>query len=418
MAKLAINGGNKAAEGLAQQVPVWPKATEEGRKVLLEMLESSHWGRLYPNSKVEQFEQVFAKYQDARYGIAVTNGTVSLELCLKAGGTEPGDEVIVPAVTFIATVSAVTEVGAIPIFVDSHPDTLSIDANAIEKAITPRTKAVIAVHYGGYPVDFDAILPIVRKHNLLFIEDAAHAHGTEWKKRKVGAIGDFGSFSFQESKSLTAGEGGIVLTNKEELAEKARLIHNIGRKVGTPGYLHLILSSNYRMTEFQGALLLSQMKHLPEWTELKDENGEYLAAELGKVGGVEPLKRDSRITKRGYYFFIIRYNSDEFKGLPRDKFIEALNAEGVPCYAAYGVPLYKNPAFKKENLKGIWAKGISPIPDYEKLYLPVAEKFCTHQQVVLPHTVLMADRSGIQMIIDSITKIKNNIGELNDKIGN
>lgn len=418
MAKLAINGGNKAAEGLTQKVPIWPKATEEDKKVLLEVLESSRWCRIYPNSKVEQFEQTFAKYQDAKHGIAVANGTVSLELCLKAGGVEPGDEVIVPAVTFIATVSAISEVGAIPVFVDSHPDTLSIDAKAIEKAITRRTKAVIVVHYGGYPVDFDAILPIVTKHNLLFIEDAAHAHGTEWKKRKVGAIGDFGSFSFQESKSLTAGEGGIVLTNDTELAEKADLIHNIGRKVGIPEYLHLILSSNYRMTEFQGALLLSQMKHLSEWIELKHENGEYLARELAKIGGVEPLKRDPRITKRGYYFFIIKYNSDEFKGLARDKFIEALNAEGVHSDAAYGVPLYRNPAFKKENLKGIWAKGIGPIPDYEKLYLPVAEKFCTHQQVTLPHTVLMADRSGIQMVIDSITKIKNNIGELNDKIGN
>ena len=412
MPKLAINGGNKAAEGLTQQVPIWPKATEEGKKTLLEILESSHWGRLYPKSRVEQFEQTFAKYQDARHGIAVANGTVSLELCLKAGGVEPGDEVIVPAVTFIATVSAVTEVGAIPVFVDSHPDTISIDAKAIEKAITSRTKAVMAVHYGGYPVDFDAILPMVRKHNLLFIEDCAHAHGSEWKRKKVGAIGDFGSFSFQESKSLTAGEGGIVLSNNEELAEKARLIHNIGRKVGIPGYLHLILSSNYRMTEFQGALLLSQMKHLSEWTELKHENGEYLAAELTKVAGVEPLKRDPRITKRGYYFFIIKYDSDEFKGLARDKFIEALNAEGVPCNAAYGVPLYQNPAFKKENLKGIWAKGVGPIPDYETLYLPVAEEFCTHQQITLPHTVLMVDRSGIQMIIDSITKIKDNVEEL------
>jgi len=412
MTKLAINGGNKAAEGLAQQVPVWPKATEEDKKTLLEVLESSHWGRLYPNSKVEQFEQVFVKYHDAEYGIAVANGSVSLELCLKAGGIEPGDEVILPAVTFIATVSAVTEVGAIPVFVDSHPDTISIDPKAIEKAITARTKAVIAVHYGGYPVDFDAILPIVRKHNLLFVEDAAHAHGTEWKKRKVGAIGDFGSFSFQESKSLTAGEGGIVLTNNEELAEKARLIHNIGRKVGTPGYLHLTLSSNYRMTEFQGALLLSQMKRLPEWIELKHQNGEYLASELSKIGGIEPLKRDPRITKRGYYFFIIKYDSDEFKGLARDKFIEALNAEGVPSSAAYGVPLYKNPAFEKENLRGIWAQGIGPIPDYEKLYLPVAEEFCTHQQITLPHTVLMADRSGIQMIIDSIAKIKDNMEEL------
>lgn len=412
MPKLAINGGNKAAEKLCQKIPVWPKADRKDEKAILEVLQSSHWGCLYSNSKVEQFEQVFAKHQDAKYGIAVANGTVSLELSLKAGGIKPGDEVIVPAISFLATVSAVTEVGAIPIFVDINPDTISIDANAIEKAITKKTRAIIVVHYGGYPADFDIILPIAKKHNLLFIEDAAHAHGTEWKGRKVGATGDLGSFSFQESKPLTAGEGGIVLTNNQRLAEKARLIHNIGRKVGTPGYVHFTLSSNYRMTEFQGALLLSQMRRLPEWTELKHKNGEYLAIELHKIGGVEPLKRDPRITKRGYYFFIIKYDSNQFKELPRDKFIEALNAEGVPCSVAYGVPLYENPAFRKENLKNIWAESVGPIPDYEKLRLPIAEEFCTHQQITLLHTVLMTDRSGIQMIIDSIAKIKNNVDEL------
>ena len=412
MAKLAINGGKKAAEGLAKKIPAWPQASRDDKEAILRVIDSSSWCSLHPESQVQQFEQAFAKYQQADYGIAVANGTVSLELCLKAGGIEPGDEVIVPAVTFIATVSSVTEVGAIPVFVDSVPDTLSIDPKEIEKAITSRTKALIAVHYGGYPVDFDAMLPIVKKRNLLFIEDAAHAHGTEWKKRKVGAIGDFGSFSFQQGKSLTAGEGGIVLTNNAKLAEKARLIHNIGRKMGMPGYLHLVLSSNYRMTEFQGALLLSQIKRLPEWIELKHQNGEYLASELSKIGGIEPLKRDPRITKRGYYFFIIKYDSDEFKGLARDKFIDALRAEGVGCGTGYGVPLYRNPAFEKENLKGIWAKSVGPIPDFEKLFLPVAEEFCAHQQVTIGHPVLMVDRSGIQMIIDSIVKIKDNVDEL------
>ncbi|MEM3423836.1 MAG: DegT/DnrJ/EryC1/StrS family aminotransferase [Nitrososphaeria archaeon] len=412
MAKLAIKGGNKAAERLKDLIPMWPQWSEEDKKALLEVLESAHWCRLYSNSKVENFEKTFAQYHDAKYGIAVANGTVSLELALKAGGIEPGDEVIVPAVTFIATASAVTEVGGIPIFVDVDPETITITPEAIETSITSRTKAIIGVHYGGYPIDFDSILPIVKKHNLLFIEDAAHAHGTEWKGRKVGAIGDFGSFSFQESKSLTAGEGGIVLTDKEELWEKAYLIHNIGRKVGSPGYIHLILSSNYRMTEFQGALLLTQIKYLDYWTNLKYENGKYLASELRKIGGVEPLKEDSRITKRGYYFFIIRYNSDEFKGLPRDRFIEALQAEGVPCGKGYGVPLYRNPAFNRESLKGTWGSHIKNIPNYENLYLPIAENFCTNQQVTIPHTVLMSGHSGIQMIIDSITKIKENVDEI------
>lgn len=411
MAILAINGGSKAAEGLAERVPRWPKVTEEDRKALLEVLESCRWDRS-AGSKLEQFEQAFAEYHDAKYGIAVANGTVSLELCLKAGGIEPGDEVIVPAVTFIATVSAVTEVGAIPIFVDSDPDTISIDADCLEKAISPRTRGIIVVHYGGYPVDLDVIVPLAKKHNLLLVEDAAHAHGTEWRGIKIGAMGNFGSFSFQQSKALTSGEGGIVLTNNAKLAERAYLIHNIGREMGVSSYLHCLLSSNYRMTELQGALLLSQMKYLPQSIEFKNQTGKYLADELRKIGGVEPLKEDSRITRRGYYSFVIKYNRHQFKGLPRDRFVQAMRAEGAPGGKGYGVPLYKNSAFKKENLKGIWAKGVGPIPDYENLFLPVAEEFCAHQQVTIGHSYLMVDRTGIQMIIDSIVKIKDNVEEL------
>jgi dTDP-4-amino-4,6-dideoxygalactose transaminase len=390
----------------------WPKITAEDKNAVLEVLESSRWCRIHPQSRVAQFENAFAASHDAVFGIAVCNGTVSLELCLKAGGVAPGDEVVAPAVSFIATASAITEVGAIPVFADIDQETIAIDPDSLEQAITPRTRAVIAVHYGGYPIDFDRILPIVKKHKLILISDAAHAHGTEWKGKKIGAYGDFVSFSFQESKSITAGEGGIVLTNDPDLAEKAKLIHNIGRALTGPSYIHHVLSSNYRMTELQGALLMSQMRHLPQWTDKKHRTGEYLARELSKIGGVAPLKRDPRITKRGYYFFVIRYNQEEFKGLARNKFVDALNTRGIPCGMGYGHPLYKNPAFKKENLKGIWPQGIQHIPDYERLHLPAAETFCSHQQVTIPHTVLMEDRSFIQAIIDCIVQIKENADTL------
>lgn len=410
MAKLALKGGTPCAKGL--KVPKWPIWDEEDKKCLCEVLDSGKWCRVFAGSKVEQFEQAFAKYHNAKYAIATANGTVSLQLALRAGGIKPGDEVIVPAVTFIASAGAVTEIGAVPIFVDSDPETLSISPEAIESAITKRTRAIIVVHYGGYPVDFDRILTIARKHNLLVVEDAAHAHGSEWKGRKVGGIGDFGSFSFQETKSLTAGEGGIVLTDNKELAEKARLIHNIGRVVGKRDYDHLLLASNYRMSEFQGALLMSQLKKLPTQIEHKHNNGEFLAKELTRIGGVKPLKRDPRITKRGYYFFIIRYDEKEFGDVSKDKFIEALKAEGVPCYSGYGMPLYKQPAFRKERVKEILPEGIGPIPDYENLHLPVAEKFCAREQITIIHNVLLIDRTGIQMIIDAIVKIKENIDEL------
>jgi len=410
MSKLAINGGPAEASELMEKIPRWPVFDEEDKEALIETLESRHWCRLYPNSKADLFEKAFAEYHDAKYGIAVSNGTVSLELSLKTVGVGIGDEVLIPAITFIATASAVTEVGAIPVFVDIDPETATMSPEALKNSITERTKAVIVVHYGGYPANFDDILPKIKKNNLFLIEDAAHAHGTEWKGRKIGAIGDMGSFSFQESKSLTAGEGGIVLTNREDLAEKARLIHNIGRVLGRPGYEHYILSSNYRLSELQAALLLSSLRRLPEQVDVKHNNGEYLASELKKIGGVEPLKRDPRITKRGYYFFVIRYDPKEFNGLPRDKFLEALRAEGVPAGKGYGMPLYKQPAFRKEKLKGVLPKGIQA-PDYENLYLPASEEFSVCQ-ITLPHQILLADREALDLIVRSIEKIKENVDEI------
>jgi len=409
VAKLATNGAPSEASRLKDTIPRWPEFSEDDKKALIEVLESKKWCRIYPGSKVESFEKAFSEYHDARYGIAVANGTVALELALETTGVAVG-EVLVPAVTFIATASAVTEVGAVPIFVDINPETATMDPEDLEKSVTERTKAVIVVHYGGYPADFDEILPVVKKHNLSLIEDCAHAHGTEWKGRKVGAIGDMGGFSFQESKSISAGEGGIVLTNDDDLAEKARLIHNIGRVVGRPGYEHHILSSNYRMTEFQGALLLSKLKSYPRELETKHSNGDYLAAKLKKIDGVDPLKRESRVTKRGYYFFVIRYDSKEFNGLSKERFVKALNAEGVPAGVGYGMPLYKQPAFKRERLRGVFPKGVQ-LPDYESLFLPNSEEF-TAREVTLPHQILLADREAVDLVVGAVEKIKDNVDEL------
>jgi dTDP-4-amino-4,6-dideoxygalactose transaminase len=385
--------------------------TDGDRKAVMDALDSRRWCRIFPGSRVEEFERSYASWHNALYGVAIANGTVALELSLLTCGVSPGDEVLVPAVTFIASASAIVRAGGVPIFVDSDPETVAIDPKKVQAAITPRTKGIVAVHYGGYPVDFDALLPIAEKHGLFLVEDCAHAQGTEWKGRKVGALGNMGGFSFQESKSLTAGEGGIVLTDDGGLAEQARLLHNIGRVVGRPGYEHHVIASNYRMSELHGALILSQMKRLPEQIDRKHENGLFLANELRKIGGVEPLKKDSRITKRGYYFFILRYNSNEFKGLHRDKFVKALAAEGVPCYAGYGMPLYRQPCFRTDKVKPLLPKSVK-LPDYEKLNLPVAEKFCAEEQITIPHTVLLAERSGIQSIIDAVAKIKANIDEM------
>jgi dTDP-4-amino-4,6-dideoxygalactose transaminase len=410
MSKLAINGGTPAASTL--QVPEWPILAEDDRKAVIDVLDSRNWGRLIPESKAEAFEHAFAAYQDANYGVAVSNGTVAIELALIAAGIRPGDEVLVPAVTFIASAGAIACVGAIPVFVDSDPETLAISVPAAEQAITSRTRGIVAVHYGGYPVDLDALVPLVEKHDLVLIEDCAHAQGTSWRGRKVGAYGDFGTFSFQHSKSLPAGEGGIVLTNDPDLAEEARLYHNIGRRVGLPGYHHLVLASNYRLPELSAALLLSQFSRLQDQVEERMRNASVLYSGLRAVGGLRPLKDDPRVTQRGYYFDVFRYDKSQFAGVPLQRFIEALRAEGVRCGSGYGIPLYKQPAFNREYVANLLSLPIDQIPDYNNMSLPVAEHFCAEEQVTIPHAVLLAGSGGMEAIVDAVQKIKTHAGEL------
>ncbi len=415
MARLALRGGTPVGE---IRMGPWPPIGDEERTALLRVLESREWCRLTQDSEVGRFEEAFARYHEGKRAIAVSNGTVAIELALLAAGVEAGDEVIVPAVTFIATASAVSMVNAVPVFVDIDPETASIDPAAAEAAITPRTRGIVAVHYGGYPADFDRLLPIAERHGLFLIEDCAHAHGSEWKGRRVGAIGAAGTFSFQMSKSLPGGEGGLVLTDDEGLYERALLLHNIGRAMESRDYGHVVVASNYRMSEFQGAVLASQLGRLPEQVDRKHENGEWLAAELNKIGGLRPLKRDPRITKRGYYFFVTRYDREQFAGAPRERFREALAAEGVGVlWEGYGRPLYHNRAFQREgrgNTGPVRVPSLNPGPDYDSLSLPVSERFCCEEQLVMLHHLLLAERSELQKLVDAVAKIKEHAHELEE----
>ena len=414
MRKLAINGGEQAAGELA--VPPWPYVTDEDRKAVMEALESGQWCRLMiPNSRAEAFETAYAQYHDAKHAIVVSNGTVAIELALVAGGVRPGDGVLVPAVTFIASASAIVRVGAIPIFVDSDPETLSVAASAVEAAITSRTRAILAVHYGGYPVDLDALLPIVEKHDLLLIEDCAHAQGTEWRNRKVGSYGHFGTFSFQNSKALTSGEGGVVLINDDSLYRDTLLYGNIGRDWSQPGYDHCVLASNYRLPELTAALLRSQLNRLQEQVEQRMRAGNILGEGLKSIGGVKPLKADLRITQRGYYFMVLRYDRSQFADVPVSRFIEALRAEGVPCSSGYGMPLYRQPAFGREHVADLLGRKIDEVPDYPNLFLPVAEHFCTEEQITIPHPVLLADRDGVEAVLETVLKVKTHAEELSEQ---
>jgi len=419
MSNLAIKGGPPIApEGLKAK---WPIFGDEEKRALLEVLESGKWWRgAYKDpseSKVGRFETEFCKYLGVKYGVAVTNGTAAIELALKAAGVEAGDEVIVPAVTFIATATAVLAVNAVPIFVDIDPETYQIDPEKVEEAISEKTKAIVPVHYGGYPADMDRIMEIAEEHGLMVIEDCAEAHGSEWRGKKVGGIGHLGAFSFQMGKPLTCGEGGFVSTNDEELAKKCFSYHNIGRVRGRPFYEHHVPAWNLRMTEFQGAILLCQLKRLPEQTERRYVNGEYLARDLEKIGGIHALKRDPRITKRGYYFYLMRYNEEEFGGISRDVFLEALRAEGIPAGKAHNQPLYKNPVFMEMRFGRTGCPVRCPlygkIIDYAKFRCPVAECVYEKEIVALGKDFLL-ERDQVDLVLAAIRKIKENIDELRD----
>lgn len=394
--QLAINGGVPVR---TRPFPQWPVFDDNDRQRVLRTLDSGQWGIDGP-CKVE-FEAKFAAYTGTRFGITVANGSVSLRLGLVAAGIQAGDEVIVPPYTFIATAIAVLECNATPVFVDIEPDTYNLNPELIEQAITPRTRAIIPVHFGGLPADMDRINTIARKHNLTVIEDAAHAHGAEWRGKKAGALADMGSFSFQSSKNLTSGEGGIVTTNDEALAERLRALRSVGRLSTDLWYQHSILGSNYRLGELQATLLLSQLERLEAQTITRNTNGLYLNQELAEIEGITPLKRGAGETRHAYHLYLFKYNAEAFGGTSRNHFIETLAAEGIPALGGYYMPIYHQPYF----LQGEFAPYRKPEMDYSRVSCPVTERACK-EVIWLTQNLLLGDHSDMDDIVQAIRKIR------------
>lgn len=398
--KLAIDGGTPVRN---RPWPQWPVFDETEEQAILEVLRSGKWWSV-EGTKVREFEETFARFQDAQYAVCVTNGTAALEVALRAAHIGCGDEVIVPPYTFIATATAVLAVGATPVFVDVEENSLNIDPTKIEDAITPRTRAIIPVHIGGCPADMDGVMEVARKHNLLVVEDAAQAHAAEWKGHKVGAIGDMGAFSFQASKNLNAGEGGAVVTQDSHWADQVWSVHNVGRVRQGRWYEHHVLGSNFRMTEFQAAILLCQIKRLPEQTELRTRNAQVLTQMLKHIPGILPLEPDPRVTRHAYHLYIFRYDKTAFGGRPREEFLKALNAEGIPCSAGY-VPLYKERVFLNRPLSKDICQ-LSSLKDYSKVHCPVCERACAEEAVWLFQTLLLGDESDMADIATAIEKVR------------
>lgn len=411
MGELALTGGTPLR---TRSTIEWPIHGKEEVDRVTKVVESGKW---WWGENVKEFEQRFAEYHGAKHGITCSNGTIGLILSLKALGITAGDEVIVPAYTFVASATAVTSINAIPVFADVEQDSVNIDFESAEKLVTPHTKAIMVVHFAGLPVDMDKAWAFAKKHNIRLVEDACHSWGTQWKGKGTGALGDIGSFSFQMSKNITAGEGGIVLTDDDELAAIVRSYTHVGRMEGKPWYDHYLLSGNNRMTEMQAALLLAQMDRLPEQTLKREKNAAILNEGLSQVPGISVSPQPAEVTRRSWHIYIFWYNAEEFGGLSREKFLEALQAEGVPCSGGYIHPVHKNPCFQELNA--------SPRPEdkaladlcnergirYDQVSCPVSENLCS-QLVWMGHPVLLEEPSDMETIVEAVRKVQRHQHEI------
>ena len=407
MSELALLGGRKAKN---KAFPEWPMYDDKERRALMDVLESRVWWRT-PGTKTLEFERAFAAFHGARHGVAVTNGTAAIEVIMAALNIGPGDEVIVPDFTFIATASAVLFAGALPVMVDVRPDTYCIDPDLVEAAITPRTKAIIAVHMGGHPADLDRLSKIAREHNLALVEDSSHAHGSEWRGRRIGTFGKAGTFSFQSSKLITAGEGGMIITNDDEVERLARSVHDCGRMPGEWFYSHFIYGSNYRLSEWQGAVLNVQLTRLDKQTAHRHKNARLLDQLLGEIEGMTPQKLDAGCTRNGQYAYIFHVDRDAFGGISTERFIAAMNAEGIPNQASYP-PLHDLDVFKsgeyRKKLSGEQAKAEH---GFLQRNFPQTHR-AAWETVWIPQPALLGDEEDMHEIVAAVKKIQRYAREL------
>ncbi len=412
MGKLAITGGEPVRK---KPFAPWPVYTDKEAAVLQEVLQGHNWGgQPFPGRHADAFARKFAEFQGAKYGQCVNTGTVAIQAALKAVDIRPGDEVIVPAYTWEGTVGPVLLVNAVPVFVDIDPDTYCLDAKLAEKAITPKTRAILPVHLGMRFADMDELCRIARQHNLKVIEDCAHAHGGMWRDRGAGATGDLGAFSFQSSKLITAGEGGAVITNNLEYLERVQSYINAGRASVTDKFKHRIIGFNYRMGEFQAAILEVQLERLPEQAKNRQANMERFEKRIRGTPGLALLKPDPRNTRVAPYGYVFKYFSEPFKGIPRAAFVAALQLEGIPCDGLFYEPVYRSSLFPLNPADFPALSWGRPKPlDLRNMYrCPNAERAAYQEAVWMPHYIFLGSPENVDTIADAVCKVCEGIEEL------
>ncbi len=397
MSKLALYGGTAIR---TKPFPTWPNSSQAMKDQIQKTLDNESWG---VGSKVtKEFEARFAAFHDARHCITTNSGTTALWVALKSAGVKAGDEVIIPSYTFIATATAVLMANAVPVFVDVELDTFNIDPAQIEAVITEKTKVIMPVHIGGNPAQMDKILAVAKKNNIAVIEDAAQAHGAEWNGKKVGALGLGGIFSFQTSKNMTAGEGGAIVTNDDDFNNASFSYHNCGRVVGGQWYEHQHLGGNFRLNALATAMLTAQLDTINDDMNIRDKNRNLIDDALREIPGLSPVRVYPEASRVANHLYLARYDENQFNGLAREKFFEAMRAEGVYTYAGY-VPLYKEKLFITNPDEYPWLKD----RNYHELFMPNTEKLCSEQSVWLKQNHLLGSAEDTQDVIDAFTKVTN-----------
>ncbi len=398
--KPALLGGPRARK---DRFDSWPKFDLTEEKALLDVLRSGHWYR-GNGSMVRKFEESFGAMTGASQVLATCNGTSALGIALAAVGVEAGDEVVVPPYTFVATVNAVLRANALPVFVDTDPETFQMDHRKLEAAVTPAVRAIVPVHLGGNVCEMDAVTAIAQKHRIPVVEDACQAHLAEWRGRKVGTLGDAGCFSFQASKNLTAGEGGAVLFGEAALRERAFAYHNNS---------YTVSGGNHRLTEFQASLLLAQMARIEVQAKTRTENAKYLTTMLKEIPGIRLAAQYSGTTSNAYHLYMLRYSPGEFAGLPRSKFLKALAAEGISASGGYA-PLNTEACISRV----LESRGYRRLfPDSrlkqwrEANRCPENDRLCG-EAVWMTQNMLLGQRSDMEQIAEAFRKIHAHAGAL------
>ncbi len=407
MGKLAISGGHPVR---TQAPPKWPVVGAREVAAVRRVVASGNWS--FDGPRELEFAEKWTAYQDAKHGLLVANGTVAITVALQALGVKPNEEVIVPPITWYATASAPLALGIVPVFADVDLETFCIDPDAVEAAITPRTRAVIAVHVFGSCADLDRLKRLCKKHGLYLIEDCAHAHGAKWRGKGVGSQGDFGTFSFQQSKLLTSGEGGAVVTNTRRRWLLAYSFKNCGRKWKGKQGEH-VFGANYRITEFQAATLLEQFRRFPALNVRRERNARYLDRLLGEIEGIEPQRLPKQVTFQAPYIYAFRYDAAAFRGVPRARFLKALAAEGVPASAIYDEPVPRGELWPESHWSFPLRQGhLRATAGYGAQRLPVAERLCHYEMAGLWHAYLLGTKRDMEDVAAAIRKVQDHVSEL------